>query len=178
MQGWKDKPVWDKFVSTVSVPTIFLLVTTLPVVEMESHDDSSSEASVADPPRLDEPGDAAPPMSVEPNASLEPEAEWQRYRRSPRPSSPSGSLLPFPVLRLVDAESHNGHSGIPIFEMQGPAGTSQGKPSSSVQLDDQASSSDGPTGWNRWLVALQIFMGPLFTVFIVWANTRDGVDQP
>uniref|UniRef100_A0A8H7TPH7 Uncharacterized protein n=1 Tax=Bionectria ochroleuca TaxID=29856 RepID=A0A8H7TPH7_BIOOC len=40
LQGWRDKTIWDKFVSTISVPSIFLLVITLPVVESESTEDS------------------------------------------------------------------------------------------------------------------------------------------
>ncbi|CRK41930.1 hypothetical protein BN1708_008597 [Verticillium longisporum] len=33
-------------------------------------------------------------------------------------------------------------------------------------------------GWNRWLVALQLFTGPLFSVAILWANMYDDLEQP
>ncbi|KAM0611922.1 hypothetical protein ACHAP1_000816 [Verticillium nonalfalfae] len=33
-------------------------------------------------------------------------------------------------------------------------------------------------GWNRWLVALQLFTGPLFSVAILWANMYEDLEQP
>ena len=32
--------------------------------------------------------------------------------------------------------------------------------------------------WNRWLVCLQLFTGPLFAVFILWANISDDWESP
>ena len=33
-------------------------------------------------------------------------------------------------------------------------------------------------GWNRWLVALQLFTGPFFVVFIGWANAYEDLEEP
>lgn len=44
-------------------------------------------------------------------------------------------------------------------------------PSSSSVKNDSA-------GWNRWLVALQLFTGPLFSILILWANLSEDWETP
>ena len=38
--------------------------------------------------------------------------------------------------------------------------------------------SDDVMSWNRWLVVVQIAMGPTFVAFIVWANIQDELESP
>jgi sodium/potassium/calcium exchanger 6 len=52
------------------------------------------------------------------------------------------------------------------------------KPTGSDSYHTAASSLEPPSGWNRWLVAVQLFTGPLFVVFILWANTAEDLEQP
>ncbi|KAF4975002.1 hypothetical protein FZEAL_8147 [Fusarium zealandicum] len=180
LQGWREKAVWDKFVSMVSVPSIFLLVTTLPVVDSETTEDDSSafdthlDHSVhhhhgAHSPSI---GHMAPPISFE-HSAIEPESEWERYRRHTltRGNSlvhSSASSLHVPTIDDEDADASNGFSLGPPAIVTKPA--SDFPSSSSVKGDCP--------GWNRWLVALQLFTGPQFAVFVLWANTLEDWDNP
>jgi len=174
LQNWQEKAIWDKFISVISVPSIFLLVTTLPVVETESKDDDSDQ-TLLEGPRPGEPGNTAPAASTEPNASIEPETEWQRYRRNTRTSgSRSQSHLGSPLLIAIDdgQGSQAGSHGLP----HSPSTTTQQpiKPATGdAESNEQTTVGDELPGWNRWLVCLQLFTGPLFTVFIVWANLEE-----
>ncbi|KAJ9142183.1 Sodium/calcium exchanger protein [Pleurostoma richardsiae] len=173
LQAWKDKNIWDKFVSVISVPSIFLLVTTLPVVETESPDDSS-ETSIVDPPPPGEPGNVAPPISVEQDASVRPETEWQEYRRSARSRHRASFDTSSSAVITIDPPEESQH--LPS-NVQHPAPESR-QPKPTIGLPSEGTGSDDAAGWNRWLVSLQIFTGPLFTAFIVWANTRETMETP
>ncbi|KUJ22600.1 uncharacterized protein LY89DRAFT_777678 [Mollisia scopiformis] len=172
---WREKSIWDKFVSVVSAPSIFLLAVTLPVVESESKEDESDE--ILNERQLSHTSHSRSrsgtiPMLVPDSPSLEAEPEWIRYRRATDPHSHPRS----PQLRgysghntaavAVTAESshHNPHS-LPLPSKQNSIGHIEGTSECST-LD----SSD----WNRWLVAVQIFTAPLFVMIIVWANDADG----
>ncbi|TPX14169.1 uncharacterized protein E0L32_000563 [Thyridium curvatum] len=175
LQGWKEKSIWDKFISIVSVPSIFLLVTTLPVVEAEADDDDeSSEDAIVDPPERGEPGAMAPPISIEEDASLQPETEWQRYRRSTRSASTAASLRsssPHAATDGVRVSLAGGSSERQPLLVEQPS-----KPTPTAPSD--IGTGEAEPGWNRWLVVLQVFTGPLFTVFIVWANMMENLEHP
>ncbi|KAI1457390.1 hypothetical protein F4805DRAFT_177128 [Annulohypoxylon moriforme] len=186
LQGWKSKSIWDKFVSVISVPSIFFLVITLPVVETETTDDDS-EGSIVEQLASDQIGNAAvpvPPVSFEPGYSIEPETEWQRYRRrtrsraSSRSHSPShASLISLNVpndAQTHDAQGSDQPQAIPVFI---PADVHISKPASEPE-QTSSTLSDEETGWNRWLLILQVFTGPIFCVLIVWANMAEDLDQP
>ncbi|KAF4445962.1 cation exchanger [Fusarium albosuccineum] len=180
LQGWKEKTAWDKFVSAISVPSIFLLVTTLPVVDSETTDDDSSLIETL----LDHSihyehhshqslGHVAPSVSVEPSA-IEPESEseWERYRRhtlhSRGNSYVASSATTPPARDEENADASTQFSLGPPAIVTKPASDF---PSSSSVKNDCA-------GWNRWLVALQLFTGPQFAVIILWANMQDDWDNP
>ncbi|OTB07559.1 hypothetical protein M426DRAFT_8560 [Hypoxylon sp. CI-4A] len=180
-QGWKGKGIWDKFVSIISVPSIFLLVITLPVVETETPDDDSEESIVEQVPS-GHLGNTAPPVSLEPGVSIEPETEWQRYRRRTRSRESSRSHSPslISLASRGDIREPDQTQAPPILptstltpapEVHAPKPTSDyGQDSSILEDEDQ--------GWNRWLLILQIFTGPLFCVLIVWANMAEELEQP
>ncbi|KAI0136629.1 Sodium/calcium exchanger protein-domain-containing protein [Xylariales sp. AK1849] len=173
LQGWRSKSIWDKLVSLISVPSIFLLVVTLPVVESETTDDDS-EGSIVEEPATGQLGNTAAPVSYEPNGSIEPETEWQRYRRSTRSRGSSGHTSPA-LISLVTPDEPRG--AVSTEDVQARLGEMNGqttKPAS--DLNSILGSED--QGWNRWLLILQIFTGPLFAVFIVWANMAEDLDQP
>jgi solute carrier family 24 (sodium/potassium/calcium exchanger), member 6 len=175
LQGWQDKSVWDKAVSVLSVPSLFLLVITLPVVESATTDDGSEEGIVDEPPS-GHPGHTAAPVSYEPSGRLEPETEWQRYRRSTRSSFSTVSETSFPF----------------SFPYATPDGPSVPVPAEAVQhhleqlnaphykpdLDQTSTAVREDQSWNRWLLVLQIFTGPAFAVFIVWANMAEDLTDP
>ncbi|KAL2756358.1 hypothetical protein ACRALDRAFT_1081754 [Sodiomyces alcalophilus JCM 7366] len=191
LQGWEKKTVWDKLVSAISVPSILLLVITLPVVETES-DDSLDGDSPLPSPLI---SDIRPePVSVESDAAIEPETEWQRYRRhSTRERSPShtsgGSFgRSSPVLIALDPPGDADGANQDVVGATTAQGTPAAAKASSIPVLSAASESDAfrtedeeggeCSGWNRWLVALQLFTGPQFAMLILWANMRDDLEEP
>ncbi|KAK4136393.1 hypothetical protein BT67DRAFT_339225, partial [Trichocladium antarcticum] len=202
LQGWGEKRWWDKVVSLVSVPSILLLVITLPVVETERGDDGDSEADVVEhtpevgfrqqqeqqeqQARQEHTNMAAPSLAVSMpldggGDSLPAETEWQAYRRrtrsgssvsrSPRRNrlasllSANTPLLPGEQMpRPADAQAQ--FLTLPVPKPAGP------------ESDSITAASEAPTGWNRWLVAVQLFTGPFFVVLVTWLNTRDDYEQP
>ncbi|KAK3310076.1 Sodium/calcium exchanger protein-domain-containing protein [Chaetomium strumarium] len=168
LQGWKEKALWDKAVSLISVPSIFILVATLPVVETEStHNDTEMNS-----PSVGQPGSAAPLVSVDDGAQLEPETEWQAYRRRARSTGSRSPLSMSPSLLSLNAPQPPDHHQPPAVQVpQRPKPTDVGS-------DGATASSETASGWNRWLVALQLFTGPLFVSCLIWANTADNLEHP
>ncbi|TLS29349.1 hypothetical protein PpBr36_01155 [Pyricularia pennisetigena] len=181
LQGWATKSVWDKFVSIISAPSILLLVITLPVVETERLEE---DPDLAGPPTIeDEVGHpTGVPACAEPVSSVDrPETEWQRYRRNTRSRSisPYSALAtpgnPFESSSLNPTSTTNGMPRTNSLSLQ------PNKPGEQTPLlvqDNEAHETEEESGWNRWLVAIQIFTGPLFTVLIVWANMADDLEKP
>ncbi|KAI1083252.1 hypothetical protein F5B20DRAFT_529276 [Whalleya microplaca] len=176
LQGWRSKGIWDKLISIISVPSIFLLVITLPVVESEATDDDP-EDSIVDQPTTGQPNNTAAPVSFEPNGFIEPENEWQRYRRRTRSRASSRSQSPTSISINVPSEAQGSVTNLavpvlPSIDVQ------PSKPASELGQDDSVITGDEDQGWNRWLLIVQIFTGPLFCVFIVWANMAEELDRP
>lgn len=184
LQGWKEKTAWDKFVSAISVPSIFLLVITLPVVDSETTDgESSILETIVDHTSHHEHhehhdhygfGHMAPPVSVE-HSSIEHEGEteWERYRRHTlvsRGSSHPGSAVPPSSAHAAEG----GHLAASQLSLGPPAIVT--KPAS--DFPSSISAKNDCAGWNRWLVALQLFTGPQFAVLVLWANTLDEWENP
>ncbi|KAK7421933.1 hypothetical protein QQX98_001927 [Neonectria punicea] len=172
LQGWSEKGIWDKFVSAISVPSIFLLVTTLPVVESETtNDDDSVLGTLIENARAV--GHIAPPESE--SQAVGHESEWQRYRRhtlsrgSSYVASPIGSphVGAFDQTETIVAPDSELSLGPPAIVM---------KPAS--EIPSATTSKNECAGWNRWLVAFQLFTGPLFAVFILWANMAEDFEHP
>ncbi|KAI1489276.1 Sodium/calcium exchanger protein-domain-containing protein [Biscogniauxia mediterranea] len=176
LQGWREKSIWDKFISIISVPSIFLLVITLPVVESETTDDELEE-SIVEQPASGHLGSTAPTVSYESDGEIEPETEWQRYRRSTRSSVSSRSTSPALISFDSDHDAsraagpNEAGQAIPTLNVQPP------KPASELGQDNSTLPEED-LGWNRWLLILQIFIGPLFCVFIVWVNMAEDLDEP
>jgi len=169
--------MWDKFVSLISVPSIFLLVTTLPVVETDSSEDGDDDTLVS-LPEPGEPGNTAAPISVADGAAVQPETEWQQYRRRTRSIHSNRSYHSSPaVTPMKDSDPQLGHG-----EALPPpsSGLLEAQPTAineAMEAQSMTSETEHP-GWNRWLVILQIFTGPQFTVFIVWANMLESLETP
>lgn len=163
LQGWRDKSHWDRFLSMISVPSIFLLVITLPVVDLEPSEDAmSTDGAVIDDPNYGGAGHATPTIAVV-TPEVEGRGEWER-QRSCRPRS-------------------SGNHGL---RADGRVTTADGATMETVLIPAKAAS-DPPSGsnandesppWNRWLVCLQLFTGPLFAAFILWANLLEDWQRP
>lgn len=173
LQGWKEKAWWDKLVSAISVPSIFLLVITLPVVESETSEEIDTfddVITVTDRSAHRSIGHMAPPISIQPG-EIEPEDEWERFRRyslNRRNSDVMTESIPTPYLALPEEDIL---TVSPRTQEPGAA-----KPLSEIRSISQAS--EEKMGWSRWLVCLQLFMGPLFAVIILWANISEDWENP
>lgn len=167
LQDWRGKSIWDKVFSIFSLPSVFLLVITLPVVETEIPDDEDEDDDA-----LNSLGVNAPAIAIESEASIVQETEWQEYRRRSRSVS---SQSPSPSRRKPNV----GTTPTTIHEERFPdyvsagVGPYGGQPVSEAGLDSEPSIGNEPPSWNRWLVAVQIFTGPLFTTFIIWSKYMD-----
>lgn len=176
LQGWREKSIWDKVFSIFSAPSVFLLVITLPVVEADPPDEEDDEDENAHRSNHTPvgPGVHAPAISVENQASLIPETEWQEYRRrahSVRSPSSAPSRRRTSTGNTPDAP-YEGRFPFPNQASAG-AGSFDPRPWSEGGMESEATTDDEPPAWNRWLVAVQIFVGPLFTSFIIWAKYMD-----
>ncbi|CAK7204457.1 hypothetical protein SEUCBS139899_007214 [Sporothrix eucalyptigena] len=214
--GWREKTIWDKFVSLISAPTVLLLVVTLPVVEMEipCDDDDEEEELINDYGHDglagDGDGGVHEPLinSHHESSSTTPENEWQRYRRS----TLTNRSVPLPAIAALQEEAANlssdnisstavsitsasgSGSGTPAAHVPVIASTLPNPPAkprdpaniniigsgsgSSVESSKAEAEAGSIGGWNRWLVAVQLFAGPLFTLFIVWANMAEDLERP
>jgi solute carrier family 24 (sodium/potassium/calcium exchanger), member 6 len=133
--SWSGKSIWDKLLGIVTVPSVFLLTITLPIVETDEKE---------------EPGDTLSDM-------LTPR-EGPRSRAGSQAQLTLGS--PELAFQQCDAPSHpHKQNSLPIsFDP------------TLVNSDNDISKAKD---WNRWLVCLQLFTAPLFTVMIIWANLDD-----
>ena len=176
LQGWREKTIWDKLVSAISIPSIFLLVITLPVVEADTNEEDSVVDTVVEPLATRHASHVASAATVEPHIH-ERETEWQRYRR--RTLSRAGSyhsLVPS-TPPLVSVENEDTLVGEPSSQVVfRPSSPFNGKPASEIPSVDNANDETMP--WNRWLVCLQLFTGPLFAIFILWANLHEDFESP
>ncbi|KAL1842281.1 hypothetical protein VTJ49DRAFT_5666 [Mycothermus thermophilus] len=166
LQDWCNKTSWDKVASLLSFPCVFLLVATLPVVETERKREDTEGDGVPNTPETVHLGNAtAPTVTVQDGVELEPETEWQAYRRRTRSISSRS-----PMSRSSSWRSLNPpHPGDPLSS---PALPIPKPPEPTAEAASAASStlSAELAGWNRWLVSVQLFTGPLFAAFILWAN--------
>ena len=176
LQGWREKTIWDKFLSTVSVPSIFLLVITLPVVDSEtSDDDSSTEDTVLEHWTHSGLGHSAPAVSVEPSR-IERDGEWERYRRHTLSRSSSQRSFTTQSPNMVPLE-HENTAFEPTAHVAPEPPLVAAKPASE-DLPSVSNANKESAPWNRWLVCLQLFTGPQFAVFILWANLLEDWEQP
>ncbi|KAG9238320.1 Sodium/calcium exchanger protein-domain-containing protein [Amylocarpus encephaloides] len=167
---WREKSIWDKFVSVISAPSIFLLAISLPVVESDPRATNEVETPIAldeRTPLLGSRRDTIPALAPD-SPSLEAEPEWIRYRRAtgspPHPPLMNGTLTGHgAAVVAVSAENLHRHNH--------PALENQKRHDSIGHVGDVHNESEPSGDWNRWLVSVQIFTAPLFTVVIIWANT-------
>jgi sodium/potassium/calcium exchanger 6 len=175
---WRDKSIWDKIVSVISAPSIFLLAITLPVVESGSQSEDADEER-----RLLEERSASlarrrsrtGPTLVSDSPTDEVEPEWIRYRRATESHDHLSQQTPTRGFSghstaevVVSAEQHHQH----------PAPTPAKRRSTETPVEPEMEvTATSPRDWNRWLVVVQIFTAPLFVVLIVWANTAEATNR-
>ncbi|KAG6363059.1 hypothetical protein INS49_008154 [Diaporthe citri] len=147
---------------------------TLPVVETEDHcDDLPAEDGLQSSQIPSGLGLNPPAIAVENQTAIQPETEWQEYRRRARSTrSRSSSASRYALSVGITPELEN-HQEFP--DLRPPPSPQTGQPMSVSGLGSEPTTLDDESGgWNRWLLALQLFTGPLFTVFIIWAKYMDS----
>lgn len=171
---WKDKSIWDKIISVLSAPSVFLLAITLPVVESEKQEEEEELPVVEDRRQSIARRRSTVPVLTPDSPSAETEQEWFLYRRatdesihSHRSSPRSRGLSSHGAAAVaVSTENHHHHSH--------PHPNPPTKQNSAIHAEDALSeNSSGSQDWNRWLVSVQIFTAPIFVVVIIWANTEE-----
>ena len=132
---WRGKSLADKLLGIVTVPSVFLLTITLPVVETDEKQEAVEAVSGLLTPREGAPSRTSTLVDI-PEPTLH-----------ERPSEPP----PHP---------HKQASSVGLQDV--PA---------NLNREDTSSKH-----WSRWLLCLQLFTAPLFTVLIVWANLDSDHD--
>lgn len=171
---WRDKTIWEKFVSVVSAPSIFLLTITLPVVEQVL-----SETTITNNTNFDS-------FLESNNPSRNPKKRTTVSTLAPKNSSQLPEIERPIHKRAVDSRSLMCQNQLYRNHSYGPTGVDEltHQPLTSLYCASenlighlvQENTELDPTltkNWNRWLVSLQIFTAPLFMVIILWANSAD-----
>ncbi|RDA83289.1 hypothetical protein CP532_3697 [Ophiocordyceps camponoti-leonardi (nom. inval.)] len=155
LQDWREKSYWDRFLSAVSVPSIFLLVITLPVVDTEATEDTvfAQETEPSSPGGYGTVQASAPAISVIPADEQPGEGCNEEYAPPCLGAGP-------------DADTSAGATHVAV--------------SAKAPSEVRSASNVGnePPLWNRWLVCLQLFSGPLFSTLVLWCNLREDMAQP
>ena len=173
LYAWKDKNIWEKLLGIVAAPSVFVLSTTLPIVEVEKEEDDVADI-------------------LDPNPGLLSPQHTQARRGSTLatlvPDSPTIEASSVGDLPEVPNFGKHGNQGIssPAINISGPEDGDALQNSSrrprlpppkrhnSSHLPEHTAPSEPPSSpkdWNRWLVATQIFTAPFFIVLLYWANT-------
>jgi solute carrier family 24 (sodium/potassium/calcium exchanger), member 6 len=141
MDSWSGKSIWEKLLGIVTVPSVFLLTITLPIVESDEKDGPVDTLSDMLTPR-----------------------EGPRSRAGSQARLTLDSESTELVFQRQDAPSHpHKQTSFPI--------------SSDHTLVNSENDVSKSKEWNRWLVCLQLFTAPLFTVMIAWANLDNDHDM-
>ncbi|KFY38736.1 hypothetical protein V494_04222 [Pseudogymnoascus sp. VKM F-4513 (FW-928)] len=172
-ESWKDKSIWDKLLSVVSAPSIFLLAITLPVVETEEkEDDEELELDHArERQSRSRSGTSQGLPGVAPYTDNEVEPEWANYRRNSVLLTPGvephvrglaghGNAASI-AISTEDIHHHNPHSEPLPPKNINPA---------QDYFTRAESALPAPADWNRWLVVVQIFTAPIFVSLVLWGN--------
>ena len=184
LRDWGEKSLWQRSLGIVAAPSVFLLAVTLPVVHL-----------VGDDVELDEPTlDAATSSQIAAQASTTAGTKSadsagpslivteETVNEAQDPIEPS-SGAPRPVTRrLLSDASRNygslGFSGDVLEQYQSRSSTCFDGDDGQQHQQHLFSSdpADRPTVkiWNRWLVGVQMVVGPIFLVLVIWANTASN----
>jgi len=158
LAGWKSKGITGRFLGIVAAPSVFLLTVTVPVIEPQ-------DPESADP-------DPVPAVVIE--------QVGDEDHQTPRIRLPADSPIIHPGHDHYDfvpevsnshphRKSHNEHNG-------------SSRPRWDSELPPPPPHLDTPTyslptkDWNRWLVGLQLFVGPFFFTLIAWTATDEDND--
>ncbi|OBT61594.1 hypothetical protein VE03_08921 [Pseudogymnoascus sp. 23342-1-I1] len=180
-ENWEGKSIWDKLLSVVSAPSIFLLAVTLPVVETEQkEDDEELELDHARERQSRSRSATIQGLGGEaPYTDNEVEPEWINYRRN------SSVLLTPGVEQTVRGLAGHGNAAsiaISAEDVHHHNPHLEPLPAKNVNpaqgYFEAESALPTPADWNRWLVVVQIFTAPVFVSLVLWGNIYHDDLQP
>ena len=181
LRDWGEKSLWQRSLGVIAAPSVFLLAVTLPVVDLVGEDMQLDEPTLgaATPSQITAQapnkagtkgvGSTCPPLIV----------TEETVNEAQDPIAPSlGAPRPVTHRLLSDGSSRNygglGFSGDVLEQYQSRPST--GFDGDDGQQHQQHLFSSDPANrptvkiWNRWLVGVQMIVGPIFLVLVVWAN--------
>lgn len=194
--NWAGKSIWDKMLSIVSAPSIFLLAVTLPVVEGEQkEDEEEAELDRAIERRTRSRSGTGgqvfiPSGQTTPYADNGLEPEWLAYRRNSvatpalsfgNPQSANFFQHHQQHLHPDKGLAHHGNTASLAVETEDihhhnphsrdlSAAPKNINPAQGYIDPSLGADHKKPEDWNRWLVVVQIFTAPMFVSLILWAN--------
>ena len=150
LYSWRDKHVWERLLAIVAAPSIFLFVITLPTVE--TNRDENDGPDIVDPdPGLLSPDDRRARPSLAPLPSDSPDLNKADQSNAKSQAQDNyGTVSP----------------SINVTAPELPQNSSNERPRT-----PEATAPSSPKSWNRWLLGIQLYMGPFLIVLLVWANT-------
>ncbi|KAI6250090.1 putative cation exchanger [Erysiphe necator] len=162
---WGQKSIWDKFVSVISAPSIFLLAITLPVVESESSEGSSSCQELNKVVHSNSSSRMPSRRGLSGNTPIEVRSEWLAYRRS---LENQGN---FPFLHQVHGPHSQHASSVGVSRSHSISSRVNEITLARNEFTQNTYGISLTEEWNRWLVSIQIFTSPLFLIIIFWTNS-------
>jgi solute carrier family 24 (sodium/potassium/calcium exchanger), member 6 len=180
---WREKNWWEKCLSIVAAPSVFMLTITLPVVENEKDKDDDSAAgpknhsfdtsrskSISGAPAQS----AAGLKGVSHEEITEEEPTTPGMHRHSL-ATPGGGL----GLAVMAAENEQHHreryhddpSERPTIAIDQPAVLPSPAAIDPPQNFHANDAENGPELWNRWLTIIQLFLAPIFIVFAIYTQS-------
>ena len=142
LYGWTAKNIWERILGIIASPSVFLLTLTVPVIEPVSANASVDPVTVLVTPAND---GMAPPV------------------RLPEES---------PDFQALDNEFlvEQGEASASATAAAAQLSTPEDNPEAATQQEPPSSPPIQTKGYNRWLVMLQLFLGPFFITLIGWTT--------
>ncbi|KAF2098656.1 hypothetical protein NA57DRAFT_39614 [Rhizodiscina lignyota] len=170
--NWREKNIWERSLGIVAAPSIFCLTITLPIVEIEQKLERESRI-----PTLTLPSGGSLVANGHPDnrkstiTILEPDSSTIIDTTDPGSTVKSIGAHGTTATVAVSAENLHQHAEhpetLPLLSPSQPRLLD-----SPEQLPSASSVNDpaGPKEWNRWLLMIQCFTSPVFTMLIFYAN--------
>lgn len=182
-ENWEGKNIWDRLLSVVSAPSIFLLAITLPVVETEQKEDDEELELDHARERQSRSRSATNqgPVGTFPYTDNEVEPEWVRYRRNSSVLFTPGAE---PAVRGLAGHGNAASIAISTEDLRhhnphlAPLPTKNTNPAQDYFVARAESALPSPADWNRWLLVVQIFTAPVFVSLVLWGNLYHDDLQP
>lgn len=175
LYSWGDKNLWEKLLGVVAAPSVFLLAITLPIAEVDKDDDDELPDNVGPDPGLLSPRRSRSHSTSTVIAGLPSDSPSRESASNgealepPNVKNYGNKGAGSPSINVVEPE--NGAAIEPLPKEPRPLHPPSPHSNSVKDLPSPTHPPSSPKEWNRWLVATQIFTGPLFIVVLLWANT-------